>query len=161
LEETAPVPKFFFSTLFSLKNSNKFRKNGKTCRKLRSIVYYRQHYLLCILQIILLQTVGGKEYSTHYCHDLAKQLSYYLYFFSFSFSFLFLFELTTQERSMEKYHMIMSQVTCQDITGSYHMMMLYDKYGRVVHRLYSSCISSVQNPIGTLLSFPCQFRLRV
>ena len=33
------------------------------------------------------------------CHDLAKQLSHYLYFLSFFFSFL-----TTQGKSTRKYH---------------------------------------------------------
>ena len=37
----------------------------------------------------------------------------------------------------------------------------YDECGRVVHRLCSSCISSIQNPIGTLLSFSCQLGLGV
>jgi len=34
----------------------------------------------------------------------------------------------------------------------------HDGYGKTVHRPYSSCISSIQNPIGTLLSSPCQLR---
>jgi len=40
-----------------------------------------------------------------YCHDLAKQLSHYLYFFSFLFFYL---GLTTQKRVQES---IMSQVS--------------------------------------------------
>jgi len=35
------------------------------------------------------------------------------------------------------------------------MIISYDECGKVVHRPYSSCISSVQNLIETLLSFPC------
>jgi len=41
------------------------------------------------------------------CHDLAKQLSYYLYFFSFLFLFFYL-GLTTQEKVWES---VMSQVS--------------------------------------------------
>jgi len=37
----------------------------------------------------------------------------------------------------------------------YHKVILYDKCGKVVHRPCSSCISSVQNQIGTLSSFFC------
>ena len=36
-----------------------------------------------------------------------------------------------------------------------------DECGRVVHRPCSSCISSVQNQMGTLSSSPCQLRLGV
>jgi len=39
------------------------------------------------------------------CHDLAKQLSHYLYFFFFSFLFLFI----TTRWSVGKYHMTLSQ----------------------------------------------------
>jgi len=46
-------------------------------------------------------------------------------------------------------------VTCQDITRSCHIMMSHDKYGKVVHRPCSSCISSIQNLMETLLSSPC------
>ena len=87
-------------------------------------------------------------------HDLAKQLSHYLYFFSF----LFLFGLTTQESNIEKYHM--SNVTCHshmagsDVTWS--QMESHNKCGKLVHRPCSSCISNVQNLIKTLLSPPCQ-----
>jgi len=42
---------------------------------------------------------------------------------------------------------------------SYYMMTSYNKYGKVVYRLYSSYISSIQNQMGTLLSFSCQLRL--
>jgi len=34
-------------------------------------------------------------------------------------------------------------------------MILHDKCGKVVHRPYSSCISSIQNQMGTLLSSSC------
>jgi len=42
-----------------------------------------------------------------------------------------------------------------DVTVSYHIMKSHDEYKRVVHRLYSSCISSIQNPVETLLSSFC------
>jgi len=32
----------------------------------------------------------------------------------------------------------------------------HDRHGKVVHRPYSSCISSVENLMGTLLSSLCQ-----
>ena len=52
----------------------------------------------------------------------------------------------------------MTNITHQDVTVSRHMMESHE-CGRVVHRPCSSCISSVQNPIGTPLSSPCQLRL--
>ena len=52
-------------------------------------------------------------------------------------------------------------VTYQDVIVSHHMIKSYNECRRVVHRLYSSCISSIQNPMGTPLSFPCQLRLGV
>jgi len=56
-----------------------------------------------------------------YCHDLAKQLSHYLYFFSFLFFYL---GLTTQKRVQES---IMSQVSQSHshMTGS-HNITLHD-----------------------------------
>ena len=47
------------------------------------------------------------------------------------------------------------------VRTSHHMMESHDKYRRVVHRPCSSCISSVQNPMGTLLSSSCQLGLGV
>jgi len=90
----------------------------------------------------------------------AKPLFYFIFLF---FSFLFLFGLTTQERSMKKYYMTMLYITvmCQDVIRSHHMMISHDKCGKVVYRPCSSCISSVQNQIGTLLSPLCQLRLGV
>jgi len=58
---------------------------------------------------------------------------------------------------MGKYHMTILHITVtyQDVTRS------HDKCGKVVHRLCSSCISSIQNQMGTLLSFSCQLGLGV
>ena len=58
---------------------------------------------------------------------------------------------------MEKCHMTMLHiiVAYQDVTRLYHMMMSHNKCGKVVHRPCSSCISSIQNPIGTPLSSFC------
>ena len=52
-------------------------------------------------------------------------------------------------------------VTYQDVTISCHMTMSHDKCGKVVHRPCSSCISSVQNQMETLLSSSCQLGLGV
>jgi len=92
-------------------------------------------------------------------YALAKWLSHYFILLSF----LFLFGLTIQGRSTEKYHMTMLQVTviCQNITRSCHIMVSHDKCRKVVYRLCSSCISSIQNQIGTLLSSPYQLGLGV
>ena len=35
----------------------------------------------------------------------------------------------------------------------------HSEYGKIVHRPYSSYISSIEKLIGTLLSSPCQLRL--
>jgi len=45
--------------------------------------------------------------------------------------------------------------------GKYHITMMshdqsHDMHGKIVHRLCSSCISSVKNLTGTLLSSLCQ-----
>ena len=42
-----------------------------------------------------------------------------------------------------------------------HSVMSHDKCRKVVHRPCSSCISSIQNSIGTLLSSSCQLGLGV
>jgi len=46
-------------------------------------------------------------------------------------------------------------VTWQEVTVSHHMMS-HDRHGKEVHRPCSSCISSIENPMGTLLSSLCQ-----
>ena len=56
----------------------------------------------------------------------------------------------------------MSQVS-QSHEWESHMVTSHDKShggcGKIVHRLCSSCISSVQEIMGTPLSSPCQLRL--
>ena len=71
------------------------------------------------------------------CHDLAKWLSYYLYFFSF----LFLFGLTIQERKCGK--VSYDNIIHHNYISEYHRVTLYNECGKVVHRPYSSCISSI------------------
>jgi len=87
------------------------------------------------------------------CHDLAKQLSHYLYFFSFLFFFFYL-RLTIQKGVQES---ITSQVSHSHshMTGS-HGVTSHDRHGKVVHRPCSNCISSIENLMGTLSSFLCQ-----
>jgi len=77
-----------------------------------------------------------------WCHDLAKQLSHYLFFFLFFFSF----GLTIHKKHGKVSH---------------HMTKLYEEHGKIVHRPCSSCISSVQEWMRTLSSSSCQLRLGV
>ena len=39
------------------------------------------------------------------------------------------------------------------------VLQSHDRYGKIVHRPCSSCISSIENLIETLLSSSCQLRL--
>ena len=92
-------------------------------------------------------------------HDLAKQLSHYLYFFFFSFSFILdlLHRRECGKVSCHKCHIV--TVTSQKVTASCHMTSYdgsHDRHGKVVHRPYSSCISSIENLMETLLSSLCQ-----
>jgi len=79
------------------------------------------------------------------------------------FSFLFLSGLTTQGWSMRKYHI----TKCHRVTGLWvtvrwcHMTKSHGNCGKIVHRPYSSCISSIGNLTETPLSSPCQLRLEV
>jgi len=79
------------------------------------------------------------------------------------FSFLFLSGLTTQGWSVRKYHI----TKCHRVTGLwvtvrwYHMTKSHGNHGKIVYRPCSSCISSIGNLMGTLLSSPCQLRLGV
>jgi len=65
------------------------------------------------------------------CHDLAKQLSHYLYIF-FSFLLDLLYKRECGKVSYHKYHKSQS-----------HDRRSHDKCGKVVHRPCSSCISSI------------------
>jgi len=56
---------------------------------------------------------------------------------------------------------VWESVTCHSHMSQSHVRMSHDKCGKVVHRPCSSCISSVQNQMGTLSSSPCQLRLGV
>jgi len=100
--------------------------------------------------------VRVREIPDNHYYDLAKQLSHYLYFFSFLFFFFYL-GLTIQKGVWES---VMSQVSqSHTVTASHHMMShdkSHDRYGKVVHRPCSSCISSVENLTGTLSSSLCQ-----
>jgi len=53
---------------------------------------------------------------------------------------------------VEKYHMI-------KVTGHSHKRKSHDDHRKVVYRLCSSCISSVQEITGTLLGSLCQLAL--
>ena len=85
------------------------------------------------------------ENPTTLCYDLAKWLSHYLYFFPFLFLFSSYLDLLHKEGVWESVTWVISHNECR----------------RAVHRLCSSCISSVQNLMETLLSSSCQLRLVV
>jgi len=78
------------------------------------------------------------------CHDLAKWLSHYLYLLFFWTYYI--------GKSAGKYHITSVTVIWNEKS--------HDECGKVVYRPCSSCISSVENLIGTPLSSPCQLRLR-
>ena len=85
------------------------------------------------------------------CYDLAKQLSHYLYFFSFLFLLSWTYYI---EGSVGKGHVTSVTVTWQEVTASHDRS--HDRHGKIVHRPCNSCISSVENLTGTLLSSLCQ-----
>ena len=65
--------------------------------------------------------------------------------FIFTFLFLFLLDLLhRKECGKVSHHSHM--IGCH---RSHHMVS-HDEYGRIVHRPCSSCISSVENPTGTI-----------
>jgi len=72
------------------------------------------------------------------------------------FIFTFLLDLLYKEKcgkvSCHKCHSHISHRSCH--------MMSYDECGKVVHRSYSSCISSIENLTRTSLSSLCQLGLR-
>ena len=96
-------------------------------------------------------------------HNLAKQLSHYLYFFSFLFLFL-LSQTYYTEGNVGKYCITsVTQSQSHDRRSQHHMMSherSHDRHGKVVHRPCSSCISSIENLIGTLLSSLCQMLIK-
>jgi len=95
-------------------------------------------------------------------HDLAKWLSYYLYFFSFSFSFLLSWTYYT-EGSVGKCHVTsVTQSWSHNRKSQCHITWCHmTGMGKIVHRPYSSCISSVENLTRTLSSSPCQMLIKV
>ena len=107
------------------------------------------HYFWQVLIFIY-----GTSLTSAMCHDLAKWLKSLFTFFSF----FFFSGLTTQEWSMRKYHM----TKCHRVTVRWHhMTKSLGNCGKIVHRLCSSCISSIGNLTGTPLSSPCHLRLEV
>ena len=90
-------------------------------------------------------------------HNLAKQLSYYLYFFYFLFFLSWTYYI---EGSVGKcYVTSVTQSQSHDRKSQHHITShngSHDRHGKVVHRPCSSCISSVENLMGTLLSSLCQ-----
>ena len=85
---------------------------------------------------------------------MAKSLFYFTFFF---FSFL----IWTYYTRKEYRKVLHDNVVYHSHMSGCHNVMSHNKCGKVVHRPCSSCISSVQNQIGTLLSSPCQLRLGV
>ena len=88
------------------------------------------------------------------CHNLAKQLKSL-------FTFLFFSGLTIQGWSAKKYHITKyHRVTGLWVTVRWcHTTKSHGNCGKIVHRPWSSCISSIGNLMGTPLSSPCQLRL--
>ena len=79
----------------------------------------------------------------------------------FIFVFLLSWTYYTEESAGKCHITSITQVTVtwQEVPVSHHIMShdrLYDKYRKVVHRPYSSCISSIENLTKTLLSSLCQ-----
>jgi len=83
-------------------------------------------------------------------HNLAKQLSYYLYFLFFSFILDLLHRREYRKVSHHKCHTSHSHSHMMSHDGS------HNKCRKVVHRPCSSCISNIENLTGTLLSSLCQ-----
>jgi len=105
---------------------------ARLCNDIKHKLHYMNHYQAN-------QEVPEDDIY-NYCHDLAKWLSHYLYsFFSFSFG------LTIQGRSIGKCHITVSHITSH-IRKSQVMSYdaSHDRCGKIVYRLCSSCISSVQ-----------------
>jgi len=92
---------------------------------------------------------------------LGKTAKLLFIFLFFSFSFLLSWTYYT-EGSAGKCHVTSvtkSQSHDRKVTVSYHMMShdrSHDRCEKEVHRPCSSCISSIENLMGTLSSSPCQ-----
>ena len=82
-----------------------------------------------------------------FCHDLAKQLSHYLYFFSFG--------LTTYKKCRKMSYQSITQSQSHEwmSQGLHHMTKSHEKCGKIVHRPCSSCISSVQEINENFIEF--------
>jgi len=86
---------------------------------------------------------------------MAKSLSIFLFFF-------FLLSWILHRRKCGKvlcHKCHTNTVTSQEVTLSHHMMShdeSHDRRGKIVHRPCNSCISSVENLMGTPSSSPCQ-----
>jgi len=88
------------------------------------------------------------------CHNLAKIAKSLFIFLFFSFLFLFILDLLHRRKCRK-----VSCHKCHTVTASHHMMShdeSHDRHGKIVYRLYSSCISSVENLMRTLSSSLCQ-----
>ena len=91
---------------------------------------------------------------------MAKSLSIFL-FFSFLLSWTYY-----TEGSVGKCHI--TSVTwswSHDRKSQRHITLMshnesHDRHGKIVHRPCSSCISSVENLMGTLSSSPCQMLIK-
>ena len=96
------------------------------------------------------KTFSSQTHKLLWLGKMAKSLFIFLFF-----SFLFLSSWTYYtEGSVGKCH-----ITWQEVTASHHMTShdrSHDRHEKVVHRPCSNCISSVENLMGTLLSFLCQ-----
>jgi len=66
----------------------------------------------------------------------------------------------SHKRYDTSHRIVMSQSQSQCMTGSHMMGNMRTVEGKVYSH-NGSCIYSVENQIGTLLSSPCQLRLRV
>jgi len=79
----------------------------------------------------------------------------------FIFTFLFLLDLLYRKEcgKVSHYKCYISHSHTKYIES--HKVTSHDKCGKVAHRPCSSCISSVENLIGTSLSSPCQLGLGV
>ena len=91
--------------------------------------------------------------SVSWLGKIAKSLFIFLFFY-----FILSWTYYT-EGSTGRCHITSVTVTWQEVTLSHHMGShdgSHDRHGKLVHRPCSSCISSIENLIGTLSSSLCQ-----